>query len=240
MWWLDTECTSFTYPMTHLPAAAGACGLLVSAKVSPATSSQFANMFHTSLACRAQMSPWREINSKAKRCQTGNSCGLQFHQMSAFANLQLTWTGHPLDLLYTRSKVGPHKTELCEGQTRIGVLQLSWPKPPGSSLWGLEAYKEMAGCVLQLEPLLLMVLDDIPWENGSSKAKIVSCPRPGGGTVTPLLVWCDCRKSCSASPAYEAEMFLCEIFANHCLLWQNAPSFTPTFLFSQVWMIASS
>ena len=93
------------WPTTTAPTAgAAACGLLVSATVYPLTSSQFANMPLTWLACSTQMSQWREINLRARRCQAGNSCGLQFHQMSAVANLQQTWTGHRLHVLYTHSK----------------------------------------------------------------------------------------------------------------------------------------
>lgn len=85
-------------------AGAAACGLLVSATVSPATSSWFANMPSIWLACPTHMSQRWEINLRARRCQAGDSCGLQFHQMSAVANLQQTWTGRPLHALYMHSK----------------------------------------------------------------------------------------------------------------------------------------
>lgn len=64
----------------------------------------FPNMPPMWLAFRTQMSPRREINLSARRCQTADSCWLHFHQVSAVAKPRRTWAGHLLDALYTRGK----------------------------------------------------------------------------------------------------------------------------------------
>lgn len=105
MWWLDAKWVPRLSLLSDpLCPSSGPRGTSVSATVDPATSSPFANMSLIWLACRTQMSQWREINLRARRCQANDSCGLQFHQMSAVANLQWTWVGHPLDVLYMHSK----------------------------------------------------------------------------------------------------------------------------------------
>lgn len=68
----------------------------------------FPNMPPMWLAFRTQMSPRREINLSARRCQTADSCWLHFHQVSAVAKLQQTWAGHLLDAVYTRGKYFPN------------------------------------------------------------------------------------------------------------------------------------
>lgn len=91
MWCLDAKWVPrLPLPSDLLPSAQQQqpWGFLCQATVSPATSSQFENMSLIWLACRTQMSQWREINLRARRCQAGDSCGLQFHQMSVVANLQ--------------------------------------------------------------------------------------------------------------------------------------------------------
>lgn len=78
---------SSPFPLTPYTQQQPPIGLSGQVAVSPATSSQFANMSLIWPACRTQMSQWWKINLRAKRCQAGDSCELHFHQMSAVANL---------------------------------------------------------------------------------------------------------------------------------------------------------
>lgn len=105
MWWFDAKWVPrLSLPSDPLnPTAATPSRPPVSAPVSPATSSQFANMSLIWLACHTQMSQWREINLCPRRCQACDSCGLRFHSMSAVANLWEPWTDHPLHALHTHT-----------------------------------------------------------------------------------------------------------------------------------------
>lgn len=84
----------------------------------------FTNMPSVRLAFRTQMSPWREINLSTRRCQTGDSCWLHFHQMSTVAKRQQSWAGHLLHALYTHGKYFLNTTGICLSHlTRAGAFR---------------------------------------------------------------------------------------------------------------------